>query len=103
MAKLKVFAVRDSKAEAYMNPFFMRSRGEALRAFVSGVNDPQTQLCKFPADFTLFEIGEFDEESGDLVMLPTGKVSLGLALEFKQAPSVQADMFNAPVGEKVNS
>ena len=80
MAKLKVFAVRDSKAEAYMNPFFMRSRGEALRAFVSGVNDPQTQLCKFPADFTLFEIGEFDEESGDLVMLPTGKVSLGLAL-----------------------
>lgn len=86
MAKFKVLAVYDSKAESFGQPMTFRSRGEALRAFQTVANDEQSSICKFPADFTLFEIGEYEEESGDLTMYPNGKVSLGLALEFKNKP-----------------
>lgn len=89
MAKLKVFTVYDSKAEAYLQPFFMRSMGEALRGFQEVCNDPQSNLCKYPGDFTLFEIGSYDEESGRLESLKAF-VSLGTAIEFKKsAPSAQ--------------
>jgi hypothetical protein len=79
--KLKIFSVYDCKVEAYLQPFFMRSKGEALRAFMSAVDDKQTQFNKNPEDFTLFELGEFDDEKGKVNSInPT---SLGTALEFK--------------------
>lgn len=89
---LKVYAVYDSKVEAYLNPFVMRSRGEALRGFESAVNDPQTSFCRHPADYTLFEIGEYDESSG-LLKPHSVHVSCGVAVEFKRAPAEQVPMF----------
>lgn len=80
---VKLFTVYDSKAEAYMHPFVMRSRGEALRAWESEVNNEQSNFSRFPADFTLFEIGVFDEASGSVTMYES-KVSLGVAVEFKK-------------------
>lgn len=88
--KIKMFAVHDSKAEAYLQPFSMRSKGEAIRAFQNSVNDPQTQFNKYPADFTLFEIGEYDELTGQII--PSNKIALGNAIEYKKTvpmPSLQ--------------
>lgn len=101
---IKVFAVYDSKAEAYMQPFFMQSRGAAIRAFDSTVNNPETQFYKYPTDFTLFEIGEYDELHGKLIPSKT-PISCGLALEFKkqtELPLNQADMFKNPKMELIN-
>lgn len=81
--KLKMYCVYDCKVEAYLQPFFMRTRGEALRAWQQTCNDPQTAMCVHPSDYTLFEIGEFDDGKGVCVMYDS-KVSLGLALEFKK-------------------
>lgn len=81
----KVFAVYDSKVEAYLNPFIMQSKGQALRAFADTVNDSATQFNKHPGDFTLFEIGSYDDQNGQYVMLPA-KLSLGCALEFLKMP-----------------
>lgn len=83
--KLKMFSVVDVKVGAYMTPFFMRSRGEALRAWASTVNDGKSSMCAFPTDFCLYELGEFDDEKGEVVLYET-KVSLGMALEFKKQP-----------------
>lgn len=91
--KHKVFCVYDSKVEAYMTPFVFRSTGEALRSFETTVNDPQSNLCRHPADFTLFEIGEFQEEDGTIAPY-SAKKSLGLALDFKKQPQEQLPMFN---------
>lgn len=79
----KIFSVYDSKAEAYMQPFFMLTKGSALRAWTDTINDPQTQFFKHPTDFTLFEIGEYDDSSGKLIN-HTAKMSLGVALEYKK-------------------
>lgn len=80
----KMFVVYDSKAEAYNSPFFLKSRGEALRGWSDTVNDPQTMFYKHPSDFTLFEMGEFDENTGE-IRIYEAKASLGTALEFKKS------------------
>lgn len=61
---LQIFSVRDQAAGAFLPPFFMRSRGEAIRAFSEAVGDPQHQFAKHVSDFTLFCIGDFDDNSG---------------------------------------
>jgi len=86
--KLKAFSVYDSKVKAYMKPFFTTAAGHAIRSFEQAVNDPQTELCRHPADFTLFEIGEYDEDSAKFDNHNT-PISLGTALTFKTQPSTQ--------------
>ncbi|QXP08418.1 MAG: nonstructural protein [Arizlama microvirus] len=80
--KLKLFTVYDSKTESYLRPFSLTTKGEALRGFQETVNDPQSQICKYPADFTLFELGEWDDQSASIIVLEA-KINLGNALEFK--------------------
>lgn len=78
---LKVFTVYDSKAEFYMQPFCMKSKGEAIRAFSESCNDDKTSLGKYPADFTLFEIGEFDDAKGTYLLHNT-LINCGIGNEF---------------------
>lgn len=80
---LKIFTVYDSKAVAYMQPFFMKSTGEAIRAFQDTVNDSKTQFNHHPEDFTLFEIGVWDDEYAAITR-HKALVSLGTALQFKK-------------------
>lgn len=79
----KMFTVFDSKAEAYLPPFFMNSKGVAIRSFSDTVNDPSSQFNKHPADFTLFELGEYNEQDATF-KIHTAKISLGSANEFKK-------------------
>lgn len=81
--KLKVFAIYDSKAEAYMQPFMMQTRGQAIRSFSDLVNDGKSQLNKHPEDFTLFEIADFEDQKGIYTPLKT-HASCGIAIEFVQ-------------------
>lgn len=64
MTKSYAYTVKDTAAEAYLPPFFMQSRGAALRAFADAVKDPQHQFAKHPEDYFLFEMGTFDEQTG---------------------------------------
>lgn len=59
----KIFSIYDKKAEAYMPPFMMQTKGQAMRSFVDLVKDPQSSVNKHPGDFELYEIGEFDDNS----------------------------------------
>lgn len=75
----KVYSVYDSKAEAFKPPFVAVSRGVAVRMIRAAAMDEATELHKFGADFTLFEIGEFDERTGRVEHLEAF-VNLGTAL-----------------------
>lgn len=70
---LKIFTIYDSKAEAYLQPFFMKSVGEAMRAFEDAVNDDKHQFAKHIEDYTLFEVGVFDDANAEIVTLSTPK------------------------------
>lgn len=79
----KMFAVYDSAVKAYLRPFQMSTRGEALRAWTDLVNDNSTNFCKHPQDYTLFELGSYDQETGKFTNHLTPQ-SLGVAVEFKR-------------------
>lgn len=79
------FGVRDVKAEAFVGtPIFVRARGLAVRAFGDQANDPSSDIGKYPADFQLFELGEWDEVTGVLTPREGGILDLGSGLAFLQ-------------------
>lgn len=82
----KICVVYDSKAEAYLNPFFVRSSGEAIRGFGDEANSKSSdsQLSMHPEDYTLFELGTWDELSGVIELYETKK-SLGIGIDFKRS------------------
>lgn len=99
MQKFKAFSVYDVKSETYSPPFFEKTSGLALRSFTEAIKDPRSALSKYPADFTLFEIGHFDDSSGSLVP-HQANIPLGTALEFaSKLPSEEYEAWqeNEPV------
>jgi len=78
---LNAYAIYDSKAEAYNQPFFRLKHGVSIREFSEVANDEKSNISKNPEDFTLFHIGSYDDSTGLLTPLSTPS-SLGLALEF---------------------
>lgn len=85
MNTLIAFAVRDTKAEAFTGtPVFVVARGLAVRGFSDAVNNPQSEMGQHPADFTLFEIGEFDQVSGKLLPREGGILEMGNGLQFQR-------------------
>lgn len=64
------FCVRDNVVNAYMPPFFARSKGEAIRSFTDAVNDPNHQFSKHSADYSLYLLAQFDDVAGTVLGLP---------------------------------
>lgn len=79
---LKMFCVRDTKAEAYDRPFYAESRGTAIRSFGDAANDSSHPFNKHPEDYVLFELGEYDTDSANIRLLEGGPKSLGVAIDF---------------------
>jgi len=77
---MKMYSIHDSKAMFYDRPFFARTDGEAIRMFSDAINDPKTPISAHYADFTLFCVGEFDEQTG--VVSPADSKSLGNGVDF---------------------
>lgn len=67
----KLFTIKDSKAEIYNFPFPALTHGEAERNFKTLVDDPKTQISKYPEDFDLYYVGDFDDVEGKFSLLPT--------------------------------
>lgn len=89
--KVKVFTFFDCKVGAYMQPFFAQSPGAALRILLGSIERPDHILAKHPADFTLFELGEFDDQLGQFTNLHT-PMNLGTVLSHMPAPATVTPM-----------
>lgn len=83
---LKAFTVYDSKAQAYLPPFFLTAEGLASRSYADCINSESHQFAKNPGDYTLFIIGTFDDSSGSLEACTP--ISFGNGLEFVK-PTLQ--------------
>lgn len=87
----KFFTVYDSKAEAYMRPFVQTSAGVALRDFETAINTKGSPFNLYPGDYTLFEIGTFDEQTADIEKLKTPiNLAVGHTLLQTQSPPLRA-------------
>lgn len=77
------FSVYDRAARAYSPPFYQQTRGLAERVFAGLCTDPDTTVAKNPGDFELYEVGEFDSETGvvqacEVTLLTTAVQTLSL-------------------------
>jgi len=92
----KLFTIYDEKAEIFIPPFFVPTIGLAIRAFTDCVNDDEHQFGRHPQDYTLFEIGEFDDSTA--LIITGDKKSIGNGVEFINSQHVSAfeEFENAP-------
>lgn len=79
----KIFAVYDSKAAAYLPPWISENAATAIRRFEASVQNPETDFARFPGDYTLFELGDWDQHSGEIRM-NQAHTNLGTALSYLQ-------------------
>lgn len=84
MVELMAYSVYDSKTMVFQTPWFMLSRGAALRGFADLVNDERSSVNKHPEDYSLFEIGKWKDDTGEFV--PMTPVNLGVAASYKNVP-----------------
>lgn len=64
---LVAYSVHDSVAQFFGSPFFCKTDGEARRLFADACKDSRSNLSEHPTDFSLYRLGQFDDNSGDLV------------------------------------
>ena len=91
--ELIVAGIYDSKVGAYFQPFFARSRAEAIRSFSDTVNKDGHIFNNHPGDFTLFVLATWSEDNGKFTSPPAPE-SLGSGHEYLQpsVPEPQLDL-----------
>lgn len=70
---MKIFSIKDSKAEAYLLPIFAPTVGVAIRIFQNAATKEGTDFYKYAADYTLFEVGTWDEQKGRVTSIDANK------------------------------
>lgn len=74
--QLVVTAIRDQAVGAFMQPFFSRSRGEAIRSFTDACADVKSPFHVHPKDFVLFFLGTWDDQTAGLTSVASPEALL---------------------------
>lgn len=69
--KLNVYTIKDIKAETFGNPFYSTNDQTAKRSLEQASNDPNTTISKYPEDFVLYRLGDWDDTSATISTLDT--------------------------------
>ncbi|WNK13435.1 MAG: nonstructural protein [Microvirus sp.] len=75
-----MYSVYDNKAQAYLGPFCCVNSMVALRMFGDSASDVNHMFHRHPLDYHLFEVGEFDDQTG--LVEARAPVNLGNASMF---------------------
>jgi len=62
----QIFAIRDAKAEAFHTPFYAPTQGAAIRTISDYANEKGSPLNNHPEDYMLFQLGAYNELSGEI-------------------------------------
>jgi len=67
---LKLFAVRDVKGDSFAAPMAIPTVGIAKRSFLESCADKGSPFGRYPEDYQLYQVGEYEPNSGLLKALP---------------------------------
>ena len=98
----KVYSIYDSKAERWTFPMQVEKHGDMIRSFEDIANDQNHPVGKHPTDFTLFEIGTYDDTEGVMKMNDT-KYPFGLAIEYVKNPFPLNHPYTDPTSAKAET
>lgn len=59
-----MLAVKDAKVGSFARPVPVVNAATGVRAFADAVNDPSTEYFKHPDDYSIWELGTFDDQTG---------------------------------------
>lgn len=62
---MKIFALYDTGIESHAQPFFQPNAHAALRVVKANMTQ-DSMLAQHPEDFELYELGDFNEQTGEL-------------------------------------
>ena len=62
----RTYTLYDSTAQIFMRPFEALNDGDAIRLFTTWINDDknETNINKYPQQFGLWYLGDFDDKTG---------------------------------------
>jgi len=97
---VKMYAIYDSKAVAYLQPFFCANHAVAFRNIERACKNPQSPFAEFPADFNLFCLADFEDTKGELKPFLAPE-NLGNLLQFQAVndSSSQPQAMQLPLGK----
>lgn len=78
-----IYCVYDEKVKSFGMPFFKPSNPAAIRDFTDLAHDSNTTIGRHPEDYTLYQLGEYNDTEGTLTQYET-KNNLGKADQYKQ-------------------
>lgn len=61
-----ITAVYDIKGESYSPPQLFKTKGEAIRAMEQAVSSEDSMLAKYPSDYVMKHIGDWDERTANM-------------------------------------
>lgn len=69
MAHYPLISVYDAAVLSYMPPFQTRTVGEAKRQLVDTMADPSHPFTQHPEDYTLVQVGTFNDATGEITSI----------------------------------
>jgi len=60
---MNIYSIKDEKRNKFLQPFFSDPI-TVKRSIITMRENPQTELHNFPEQFTLYYLGEIDEDTG---------------------------------------
>lgn len=81
------YSIFDSKLATFSQPFFDLTDASAIRNFSDAIADgsnPNNQWHKHPEDFSLFVVGSFDDEKGELLAVVPRSLITASATVYKK-------------------
>lgn len=72
-------AVHDRQLNAFMRPFVAQSPGQAIRSFRDEVNREGSEMNRHPEDYTLYRVGVWDQQTGEIAKAHPAPEQLAIA------------------------
>jgi len=72
--KKVIMCLRDRAAQAFIQPFTTPRVELAVRSLQNTLASQKTEMNQFPDDYELYELGTFDDNSGEFEVLPRPKL-----------------------------
>lgn len=70
-----IYAVKDIVANEFQPPFYLKNDALAIKEFGKACENPDTDWNKYPSDYSLYNLGVFDTETGHIISTDNKQIS----------------------------
>lgn len=100
--KLLIYAIFDQATAAYSRPFFLQTDSQATRTFTDSIVSKDSEFGAHPADYTLYRIGVYNDQTAKLTPRDNVKIATALELVAVENQKGQVGGFNGEVPDNIN-